>query len=163
MMHTFRVVLAIIGFLFLTLTLGGRMLRQSTKPNTDRLLPLAIGIILMAPFCIYIFTSKPIAREKLLPNRDNYQGKEGYTIYVLNETKQTLIVNRSADLEPNQFHIFHVQVHDTLYFSNGVSCFINREGDLEIKEPVNRTIVIRDSNFSKYNIPEYVHFAMVLT
>jgi hypothetical protein len=162
--------LAIIGFFVLGLMLGGRSFYRPNSTDTFRLYPLVIGLILMIPYLIYLLASKSKPRKKLQGNRTdsskasatNNRKKGTFEIFVLNESNNTLIVNRNSELENNQWHIFQVKPNDSIFFSNGIVFTITDDHALTIADFRNQILEIGNDYFQK-NEPENVDFAFVIT
>ncbi len=169
---------AVIGFIILWLMFGGSTRYQHTSVDYDlsRLYPLVIGIALILPYFIYLFTSKS-KRKKVLSSNPLDLNKIGMTtveyfekkskenifeIYVKNETSSTLIANRNSLLKPNSWYIFATDKHKPIYFNNGIEFHIDKELNLEIIDLRNQIIGLGDDYFKKNDVPEYVNWAFII-
>lgn len=167
-------VLAVLGFILTFLSLGGKTygLRLPNKNNYA----VIIGVIMILPFLIYFFSSKP-SQKKILKSNPIDLNKVGLTtleyfekkskknifeIYVKNETSDTLIVNRSYLLEPNRWYVFTTNKYKPVYFSNGIEFHIDEELNLEILDFRNQIIGLGDDYFKKHDVPEYVNWAFII-
>ncbi len=167
-------VLAVLGFILIFLSLGGRTygLRNPNRHNYA----VIIGVIMILPFLIYFFSSKP-KKKKVLKSNPIDLGKVGLTtieyfekkskenifeIYVKNETSDTLIVNRNSLLEPNSWYVFTTDNYKPIYFSNGIEFHIDKELNLGIVDYRNQIIGLGDDYFQKNDVPEYVNWAFII-
>ncbi len=162
----------------LWLIFGGSGRYRNTTLDSDltRLYPLAIGIALIIPYFIYLFTSKS-KQKKVLKSNPKDLSKIGLTtieyfekkskentfeIYIKNETSETLIVNRKSQLESNSWYIFRTDKNKPIYFSNGIEFHIDNELNLEIIDFRNQIIGLGDDYFKKNSVPEYVNWAFII-
>ncbi|WP_435623914.1 hypothetical protein [Flagellimonas sp.] len=138
--------------------------------------PSLIAAALVLPYLVYLITSKS-KQKKVLNSNPIDLNKMGLTtmdyfdrkaeqkfveIYVKNETSDKLIVNRKSLLEPNRWHIFKMDKHKSIYFSNGIALHVDEELNLEIDDFRNQIIELKDDYFEKYNVPEYVNWAFAI-
>ncbi|XLS30543.1 hypothetical protein ACJD0Z_06885 [Flavobacteriaceae bacterium M23B6Z8] len=135
-----------------------------------------IGIIMLLPFLIYIFSSKsekkkvlksnPIDLNKIGLTTIEYFEKKSkkniFEIYVKNETPETLIVNRTSLLEPDSWHVFTTDKYKSLYFSNGIQFHIDKELNLEVIDSRNQIIGLGGDYLQKNEVPEYVDWAFII-
>ena len=167
-------VLAVLGFILTFLSLGGRTygLRNPNRYNYA----VIIGVIMILPFLIYFFSSKP-KKKKVLKSNPIDLDKAGLTtmeyfekkskenifeIYVKNETSDTLIVNRNSLLEPYSWYVFTTDKYKPICFSNGIEFHIDKELNLEKVDFRNQIIGLGDDYFQKNNVPEYVNWAFIV-
>ena len=167
-------ILAVLGFILTFLSLGGRTygLRNPNRHNYA----VIIGVIMILPFLIYFFSSKP-KKKKVLKSNPIDLDKAGLTtmeyfekkskenifeIYVKNETSDTLIINRNSLLDPNSWYIFTTDKHKPVYFSNGIEFHIDNELNLKIIDYRNQIIGLGDDYFKKHDVPEYVNWAFII-
>jgi len=166
--------LAVIGFLIMFLGIGGRTYGRIT---INSIYPSIIGGILILPYIIYLFSSKS-KQKKVLKNNpidfntfeinefdysERKRKKKIFEIYVLNKTAETLIVNRKSLLKPNTWHIFKLNKHKSLYFSNGIEFHITKKLDLETYDNRNQVIGLGGKYLKKYNVPNYVDWAFIIS
>jgi hypothetical protein len=159
--------LAILGFILLFLVLGGNHRLQTTTRRMDATLlyPLLIGTLLILPYFIHLFFSKPNVRKKLKGNLNrspNSQGKNSVEVFVLNESEETIIVNRKSDLDQNQWYIFPLKKNEPLYFSNGVVFSLNKNGDVVVQDFRNQVLKLAVDDFRKYDVPHRVNWAYMI-
>jgi hypothetical protein len=170
--------LAVIGFIFLWLILGGRYGHGSPAMgmHSIRLYSIATALVLILPYFIYLYTSKaskksilkgnPIDLDKIGVTTPEYMEQKAndhiVEIYVKNETSDKLIVNRESYLEPQSWHVFTIGECGSVYFSNGIEFHIDKELSLSIKDYRNQIIGLKDDYFEERNVPEYVDWAFAI-
>ena len=168
--------IALIGFIILWLSIGGRNSYQPKSRDIYSLYPIAIGIGLIIPYFIYLFSFKSKSRNKLKPNKKdsnktginntrNLQSKKRkkrFEIFVLNESNDNLIVNRNSELDNNQWYIFQMKPNESIFFSNGIIFDIDKNNNLEIEDFRNQIIGLGDDYFKKYDVPDYVDWAFII-
>ena len=167
---------AFVGFYFVVISSN----RIGTVSRTNEYLDIKfviIGILLMVPLVIYLYTLKPTPKTKLRGNKrrqgnglmSNYgrskkKAVKAYNIYVKNESGGSLIVNRKSVLDNDQWHIFQLKFHRALYFSNGIVVEVGADEEgIEIDDFRDQVIVLEDEDYRTYDIPDDVEFAFIIS
>ena len=149
--------LAIIGLLILYLGYGGRRLNRSTSTDISLLYPFFAGLSLILPYLILL-----IIRPKLLKNNKT-RNKNAFKIFVFNDSKENLIINRNSKLEDNQQCVFKLSKDESLIFSNGIIINIDVNNNLETKDSKNQIIGLGEDYYTKYNVPNSVDWAFIIS
>jgi hypothetical protein len=157
--------LAIIGLLILFLMYGGKIVYQHHSHSTDIsvLYPLFVGVFLILP---YLITLKLKPRQKLTGNiikNKKTREKNEFEIFVFNDSGETLIINRNSELEHNQWYVFNMKQNESLIFSNGIIFYLDENNNLEIEDFRNQIIGLEEEYFNKYDVPDYVNRAFIIS
>jgi len=157
--------LAIIGLLTLLLMYGGRRVHHHHSKSTDisEIYPLIVGVSLILPYLI-ILKLRP--RQKLIGNiikNKKTRMKNEFEIFVFNDSRETVIINRNSELVDNQWYVFKMKKNESLIFSNGIIFNIDENDNLEIEDFRNQIIGLGEEYFKKYDVPNYVNWAFIIS
>ena len=146
-----------------------------TSNNETQVELIILGLVLMTPLAIYLYTLKPTPKTVLRGrtksqrtdlishrSRDRKKAKRVFNVYIRNETTESLIVDRKSILKHDQWYIFELKFEETLYFNNGITVEMENEELLEIHDFRNQIIGISKDEYRRYDIPDYVDFALII-
>lgn len=153
--------LAIIGLLILSLGYGGKRLSPSTSTNIYVLYPFAVGVSLILPYLI-MSRLKPTLLRNINKNKLTRKKNE-FEIFVFNDSKENIIINRNSELQDNQRQVFKMNKNESLIFSNGIIFNMGENNNLETKDSKNQIIGLGEEYFTKYNVPNSVDWAFIIS
>lgn len=126
-------------------------------------------LVLILLFILYLFFGKQFekkvlnGRESLL-NKANFAAKKKTVhIFLLNLTKDTLIVDREFLLPSNDFYIFQAKAKTKIYLSNGIIFHVKSLDNIFFRDARNQLQVLERDEYSAYNVPEYVDKLFVIS
>jgi hypothetical protein len=169
------IISAILGFLLIYLSFGGRRFYQYGSRNEYSIYALLIGGIMNLPLFVYYLirgklfdNNKEDTLKTYLPlnkikdiNLNVKKTKEIFLVYIYNDTKNKVSVKEFI-IKPKKSYIFQVRNDEIIKLSNGVQFYIEEMENLTVIDKKSQLSRIVQENLEKYFIPKNVDFAFFI-
>jgi hypothetical protein len=168
--------LAILGFLLIYLSPGGKRYYHNGSGNEYSIYALLIGAIMILPlFVYYSIRGKLFKKNDKEDNLKTYlplnkieniilnekKTKEIFLVYIYNDTENIVSV-KEIIIAPKKSYVFQVRNDEIIKLSNGVEFYIEEMENLTVIDKKSQLSGIGQENVDKYLIPKNVDFAFFI-